>query len=270
MASYIRPLTLTDALGAMASGARTLLAGGTDHYPARASFEPAEDILDLTGIAGLQRIRLCGTIWRIPALATWTSLIETELPPLFAGLQAAARQIGGRQVQNRGTIAGNICNASPAADGVPALLALDASVELASLSGVRNLPLQDYVLGPRRTARRPDEMVTAILVPDSPARSTFAKLGGRRYLVISITMAAVSLVLDQEGRVAGARVAVGACGPVATRLPALEAALLGQAPHPALVRPEHLAPLCPIDDVRAPAAYRMQATAELLCRALTQ
>ena len=95
----------------------------------------------------------------------------------------------------------------------------------------------------------------------------FLKLGARRYLVISISMVAVTLALD-AGRVVHARVAVGACGPVAARLPGLEAALLGQVPDPALVQPDQLAPLRPIDDMRAPAAYRLEATAELLRRAL--
>lgn len=267
MASYLRPTSLPDALAALAEGPRTLLAGGTDHYPARATFEPDEDILDLSGLAGLRRIERDGAHWRIPALATWTDLIEAELPPLFDGLRAAARHIGGWQVQNQGTPVGNVCNASPAADGIPALMALDACVELASPAGTRSLPLAAFVLGPRRTARRGHEIVTALLVPDSPARSAFLKLGARNSLVISISMVAVTLRQDAGG-IAQARVAVGACGPVATRLPLLEAALLGRRPDPALARPEHLAPLAPIDDVRAPAAYRRAATLELLRRAL--
>ncbi|HYZ62888.1 MAG TPA: FAD binding domain-containing protein [Acetobacteraceae bacterium] len=268
MASYLRPTTLNEALAALAAGPRTLLAGGTDHYPARATFEPDEDILDLTALPGLRRIERDGAYWRIPALATWTALIEADLPPLFDGLREAASQVGGWQVQNRGTIAGNVCNASPAADGIPALLALDAELELASVAGTRALPLERFLLGPRRTARRPDEVLVAIRVPDRQGRSVFEKLGARRYLVISISMVAVTLELDGSGLVVHARVAVGACGPVATRLQALEAALLGRRPDPALVRPEHLAPLSPIDDVRATAAYRMAATAEKLRRAL--
>ena len=267
MASYLRPVSLSDALAALAAGPRVLLAGGTDHFPARAVFEPDEDIVDLTALPDLRRIALGSGLWRIPALATWTDLIEAELPALFAGLRAAARQVGGWQIQNQGTIVGNVCNASPAADGIPPLLALDASVELASLSGTRALPLRDFILGPRRTARRADEVATALLIPDRAARSVFLKLGARRYLVIAISAVAVTVAL-QSGRVVFARVAVGACGPVAARLPALEAALIGHAPNGSLVRREHLAPLAPIDDVRASANYRLEATAELLRRAL--
>jgi len=139
---------------------------------------------------------------------------------------------------------------------------------MASTAGTRTLPLQDFVLGPRQTARRPDEMVTALLVPDRVARSVFHKLGARRYLVISITMAAVTLGQHADGRISHARVAVGSCGPRAVRLPALEAALLGAHPHPGLVQPPHLQPLSPIDDVRGPASYRLDATLELLRRAV--
>ena len=268
MASYLRPTSLSQALAALQAGPRTVLAGGTDHFPARAAHGPDEDILDLSALAGLRGITRTGGAWRIPALTTWTDLIAADLPPLFDGLRAAAQQVGGQQIQNAGTLAGNICTASPAADGIPALLTLDAAVQLASAGSTRTLPLQDFVLGPRQTARRPDELVTALLVPDRPARSAFLKLGARRYLVISITMAAVTLEQDSAGQVTRARVAVGSCGPRAARLPGLEAALLGHAPHAGLAQPEHLAPLSPITDMRGPASYRLHATLELLRRAL--
>jgi len=266
--SYLRPASLGEALTALAAWPRAVLAGGTDHFPARATFEPDEDILDLSALQGLSRIENDGEFWRLPALLTWTGLIETDLPPLFDGLRRAARQVGGWQIQNQGTLAGNICNASPAADGIPALLALDAEIELSSVAGARRLPLDRFVLGPRRTARRADEVVTAILVPHRAARSVFLKLGARRYLVISISAVALTLTQDAAGRVTHARAAVGSCGPVATRLPGLEAALLGGRPHPAIIKPAHLAPLAPIDDVRGTAAYRLAATEELLRRAL--
>lgn len=268
MARYMRPTRIEDALACLAEGPRTVLAGGTDHFPARAVHEPDEDIVDITALHGLRSIGLDGGMWRIPALATWTGLIDAPLPPLFDSLKQAAGQVGGRQIQNAGTVLGNVCNASPAADGMPPLLAADARVELRSVAGTRILPLHEFVLGPRRTARRADELATALLMPDSPARSAFLKLGARRYLVISISMAAISLVQDAAGRVTRAAVAVGACGPVATRLPALEAALLGRDPSGVDVTAEHLVPLAPIDDVRAPALYRMDATRTLLRRGL--
>ena len=269
MGSFLRPDRLDDALAALGAKPWTVLAGGTDHYPARAAYEPDEDILDITALPGLRRIERCGGDWRIPALATWTDLIGADLPSQFSGLRAAARQVGGWQIQNAGTLVGNVCNASPAADGMPNLLALDARIELRSREGVRSLPLAEFVLGPRRTALRCNELATAILMPELDAASVFLKLGARRYLVISAAMAALVLERDGAGRIRSARAAVGACGPVAARLPGLEAALVGQFPDPDLLRPEHLQPLRPISDVRGTAEYRTEAALELVRRALS-
>jgi CO/xanthine dehydrogenase FAD-binding subunit len=198
--------------------------------------------------------------------------MEAALPPLFDGLKLAAREIGGVQIQNSGTLAGNLCNASPAADGVPALLALDASVELSSASGVRTLPLGEFILGPRKTARRSDELLTAILIskPKYPSNSHFLKLGARKYLVISITMASV-VIEHESGVVRDARVAVGSCSPVALRLPALEAALRGRPLNNRLAETAtaaHLAPLAPIDDVRASADYRIDSALTVVKRTI--
>jgi len=271
--SYLRPTELPDALAALAAGTRVILAGGTDYYAARVGQPLDDDLLDITALPDLRRIADVGAYWRIPALATWTDLLETPLPPLFDGLKLAAREVGGVQIQNAGTLCGNLCNASPAADGTPNLLALDASVELASLRAIRRVPVADFVIGNRRTARQRDELVTAIIVP-KPAgetRSTFLKLGARKYLVISIVMIGAVIELGSDRQIAAARVAVGACSVAARRLSALEAALLGRPLTPALadvVRQEHLARLAPIDDVRGTAAYRSDAALTLLKRTL--
>src|SRR5260370_21424566 len=129
--SYLRPTALDEALAALAERPRVVLAGGTDHFPARAVSTPDEDILDVTALPGLRRIAAHDDHWWLPCLATWTDVIEAGLPPQFDGLVQAARQVGGVQVQNVGTLVGNLCNASPAADGTPCLLALGAWVELA-------------------------------------------------------------------------------------------------------------------------------------------
>ncbi len=265
--AYLRPGRLDEAIALLAQAPAVPLAGGTDFYPARAAHMPDETVLDLTGIAALRGILVDSGAVRIGALATWTELLETGLPPLFDGLKAAARQVGGRQVQNAGTIAGNLCNASPAADGIPCLLALDASVELAGPAGTRRLALDAFVLGNRRTARAPDEILTAIHVPlpPQPARSAFLKLGARAYLVISIVMVAVT-ALHERGQLKAVRIAVGAAGPRAMRLPGAEHAVLAGEP----LLPSHLAPLSPIDDVRGSAAYRTDAALALLRRALAQ
>jgi CO/xanthine dehydrogenase FAD-binding subunit len=271
MGTYLRPSRLEDALTALARP-HLVLAGGTDFYPARVGRAIDEDVLDIGGIAILRGISADAAGWRLGATTTWSELVETDLPPLFDGLKQAAREVGGRQIQNAGTLAGNLCNASPAADGVPCLLALDAEIEIAGPAGRRLLPLRQFITGVRRTALAPAELVVAIHVPRPrrEARSAFLKLGTRRYLVISIAMAAATLEIA-DGRVASARIAVGACSPVAERLPKLEAALAG-APLDAhladRVEVSHLAPLSPIDDVRGSAAYRSDATVTVLRRLL--
>ena len=200
MADYLRPATLDEALAALAHP-WTVLAGGTDFYPARVGRAIDENVLDITGIADLRGISAGPAGWRLGATTTWAELIETPLPPLFDGLKQAAREVGGRQIQNAGTVAGNLCNASPAADGVPPLLALDAEVELAGRAGMRRLPLSAFITGNRRTELAPGELLVAIHIPKPAhdARSAFLKLGARRYLVISIAMAAVTLDPEQAG-----------------------------------------------------------------------
>ncbi|MGQ0662059.1 MAG: FAD binding domain-containing protein [Pseudomonadota bacterium] len=272
MGSYLRPAELGHALAALASAPRAILAGGTDYYPARVGKPSDEDVLDITAIAALEGIEEHAEGWRIAALARWSDLIARPLPPLFDGLKLAAREVGGVQIQNAATICGNLCNASPAADGVPNLLALDAAVELASLAGRRVVGVAEFIAGNRRTTRRPHELVTAILIPRPrhPARATFLKLGARKYLVISIVMVAVAIEIA-EARVAAARIAVGACSEVARRLPGLEAAVVGRRLDAELaqaVGAPHLGALSPIDDLRATAAYRRDATLTLLRRAL--
>ncbi|MSP89952.1 MAG: xanthine dehydrogenase family protein subunit M [Alphaproteobacteria bacterium] len=272
MGRFLRPHHVNDALGVLATGDWTVLAGGTDHYPSRVVEQRDEDVLDITGIAALRGIADAGDHWRIGALTTWNEVIEAHLPAMFDGLKAAAREVGGAQIQNRGTIGGNLCNASPAADGVPPLMSLDASVELASVAGSRYLPLDRFILANRRTDRRSNELLTAIRVPKHrhSARATFLKLGARRYLVISIAMVA-SLIEIDRGTVAAARIVVGACSTVAQRLPALEAALVGRSIDGGLadlVRSDHLQPLQPIDDVRADKDYRRDAALVLVRRCL--
>lgn len=250
----------------------TVLAGGTDFYPARVGQTIEEDVLDISAIPVLRGIFSVSAGWRLGATTTWSELLEADLPPLFDGLKQAAREVGGRQIQNAGTLAGNLCNASPAADGVPCLLALDAEIEIASSAATRRVPLDQFIVGVRRTALASGELVVAIHIPKPAreARSAFLKLGTRRYLVISIAMAAATLEVA-NGRIAAARIAVGACSAVAQRLPALEVALVGAPLDGHLanrVDPAHLAPLAPIDDVRASARYRSDSALVLLRRLL--
>jgi CO/xanthine dehydrogenase FAD-binding subunit len=275
MGTYLRPASLESALAALADRRLAVLAGGTDFYPARVGRPVAANVLDITAVAELRGIHAADGWIRIGAATTWTELLETPLPHALDGLKRAAREVGGAQIQNAGTIAGNLCNASPAADGIPPLLALDAEVELRTAARSRRLPLAAFVLGNRTTACAADELVTAVLVPrwGDRARSTFLKLGARRYLVISIAMVAAAVDLAADGTIRRCGIAIGACSPAARRLTALEGELAGRPLARELadvVAERHLAPLAPITDVRGTAEYRGDAVATLVRRALRQ
>ena len=275
MASYLRPRDLESALAALAEMPRTIVAGGTDYYPARVGRPLDDDVLDVTGIESLGAIEDLGAGYRFGALVTWTQVIEAALPPAFDGLKRAAREVGGVQVQNAGTVVGNVCNASPAADGVPNLLALDAEVELASRDSIRSVPIGAFITGNRETVRAREEIVTGISVPKPAegAASSFLKLGARHYLVISIVMTAGVLEPAADGTVASIRLAVGSCSAVARRLVALEDELRGRPVDAGLqdvVTEDHLAVLSPIDDVRGTGEYRMDAALTLTRRTLAE
>ena len=248
------------------------MAGCTDIYPLHQT--PALDgpLLDITGLTELRGITLADGWRRIGAATSWTDILRAGLPPAYDGLKAAAREIGGVQIQASGTIGGNLCTASPAGDSIPCLMTLHAEIELASHRGSRRLPLADFLTGARQTARDGDELVVAIHVPEAAETGCagFEKLGARRYLVISIAMTAARLVIS-NGRIDSAAIAVGACAPVAARLGDVEAALQGQAcsEGEAILRDSRatiMASLSPIDDVRGTAAYRREAAAELVTR----
>ena len=270
---YFRPDTLSDAVNVLASSGGKILAGGTDFFPALGDRPVTGPVVDISGIAELKGITLDSNYVRIGGLVTWSELIRTPLPRCFDGLKAAARDIGSVQIQNRATLAGNLCNASPAADGVPPLLTLDAEVELASRTGRRQLSLSDFVVGNRTTRLQPGEILSQILIPRGldEASSTFLKLGARRYLVISIAMVAAVIQKNSTGLVAQARIAVGSCSTVAKRLSELEQQITGHPARPglgSLASASHLESLSPITDVRATANYRRDVALSLVQRAI--
>ena len=272
---FFRPDSLADALGILANTPATILAGGTDLFPAFTGSQLQGPVLDISAIAELKGIRVASEAIYIGGRTSWTEILAAPLPPGFDGLRAAAREIGSLQIQNQATVAGNICNASPAADGVAALLALDAEVTLASRSGSRTVPLSDFIHGNRKTSHQPHEILTTIRIPRhwDQAASSFLKLGARRYLVISIVMVATNLVVAADRRIARAAICIGSCSPKALRLTELEKELTSQFADASLieqVRGDHFSRLSPIDDVRATAAYRREAAETLVRRALRQ
>jgi len=270
---YFRPNSLPDALNVLADTRATILAGGTDVFPALGDRPLSGPVLDISGLAEIRGIQSTPDHIVFGAYTTWSEVLAAQLSPGFDGLKAAAREVGSVQIQNTATIAGNLCNASPAADGVAALLAMDAEIVLSSRNASRTLPLAEFILGNRKTARRPEELLTSIRVPRrmQNAASVFLKLGARRYLVISIVMVAANLVVEPTGIIREALICVGSCSAAALRLAELERALVGRPARPGLhdfLKPEYLVPLSPIDDVRATAQYRRDAAFTLVGRAL--
>jgi len=269
LAVYLQPEKLSEALDALRHPNAVVLAGGTDFYPALGDRSFEGTIVDISGVQELSEIREIEDGIVLGATATWSTIAQARFPQGLRALQQAARHVGSLQIQNRGTIAGNLCNASPAADGTPPLLVLDAEVILRSTAGARRLPLSEFVLGYRRTSRTFDEIVTAIVIPRrmQPSASSFRKLGARQYLVISISMVAVALLTDLAGMIVEARVAVGSCSARSLRLTAVEAKLQGLRAEAGIsgdISADDLSELTPITDVRATADYRRQAALSLL------
>jgi CO/xanthine dehydrogenase FAD-binding subunit len=268
---YNLPSDLNSALQLLVNFDGKIIAGGTDVYPSAKQGQMPRNLVDLSSIPEISGITFVDDLFRIGATTTWSEIVKAELPCAFDALKQAALEIGSIQIQNAGTIGGNICNASPAADSVPPLLALDARVELQSAKhGTRILKLSDFILHVRKTALGRDELVTALVIPrpSQNAKSSFEKLGSRRYLVISITMVAAVIECTSSGIIEAAKIAVGSCSPVAQRLEKLEADIIGLKPEQVEVTPDHLATLSPIDDVRGSKDYRMEVVAKQCERAI--
>jgi CO/xanthine dehydrogenase FAD-binding subunit len=206
----------------------------------------------------LRGIDLDGKSIRIGALTTHTELIRSPIVRrVLPMLAAAAREIGGVQIQNRGTLGGNVANGSPAGDTLPVLAAADAAIELRSADGVRQVPFTSFYSGYRKTVMRPDELITAIVVPrPGPAPQYFRKVGTRAAQAIS------KVVIAGTGGDTP-RVALGSVGPTVVRLPNTEAALAQRLPI-AEAQQIMLAEIAPIDDLRSTAEYRRHVAANLL------
>lgn len=270
---FLRPDTLDEALAFRAETGARVLAGGTDLFPSTDCQTLAGPLLDIGGIASLRGVSKTADGLCIGSATTWTDIVHADLPPAFDALKQAGRLVGSAQIQNSATLGGNLCNASPAADGVPPLLVLDASVDLQGPPGTRRIALADFLEGNRKTVLKPDEILVAVHVPDHAMRGVarFEKLGARAHLVISIAMVAVRLEWDNADRLSAIAVSVGACSAVARRLPELEAALQGQHRDDicGVIQDQMISDqLAPIDDVRADADYRLHAAVTLVRRVL--
>ena len=233
----------------------TVLAGGTDLMVSieGGQFNPKE-VLNIWPCDELRGISVQSDGVRIGALNTWTDVRnETRLP---SPLRECARTVGAEQIQNRATVGGNIVNASPAGDSLPLWLALDATFEVASVRGKRNIPADDFWTGYRTTALEPDELLVAVhLHADAAERLTYRKVGTRMAQAISKVVFGGSIKLD-NGVVTHARLALGSVAPTPIRLRHVENALIGGPITLAAV--QHVKKdIAPIDDIRSTATYRM-------------
>ncbi len=268
IATYLAPRSLDAALEALRAGPVTILAGGTDLMPqsktGRARFHPT--LMNIRRIPELQGIGEASGMVRFGALATMTDLLENALVrSRFNALWQACDCFASDQLRNVATIGGNICNASPAGDTLVPLLVFDAHVVLASKAdgtlATRTVPLRDFLVGPGRTSRRPDELLTAVEVPLPNERfvSAFYKAGARPALDISAISIGVG-ANPAAGALNDARIAFGAVAPTAIRAPRTEATLEGrlvaETIEPALKAADD--EISPISDVRASAWYRRE------------
>lgn len=253
-----------------------ILAGGTD---VMAQFQRGEiapgAFIHIEGIAPLSTIAVNGRM-AIGALTTHCGLAaDKDIAARHPALANAARLVGGWQTQAIGTVGGNICNASPAADLAPPLLVADAHVTLASKSGERRLPLEEFFIDRRKTALRPNELLTAIdvdpLQPGSAER--YIKLGRRGAMDVAIVGLAVRLAFRDDGAIAAARVAVCSVAATPRRVPEAEAVLVGAgltADTFAAAGQVLVAATSPIDDARGTASYRRRVLPGLLEQAVAQ
>lgn len=251
-----------------------LLAGGTDLIPKmKKRAITAEIIIDLNRISGLTGIEIRGDRLHIRGLTRLAEIKESPLVKEKAPVLAQAIGLmASPPIRNRATIAGNLCTASPAADTAPPLLVLDALVKMESIRGERIVPLSEFFLGPEKTVKRPDEILTEVIIPVQEGNSAFMKLGRRKAFTLAVVSAA-AFARTRKGKFEEVRVALGAVAPIPMRGRKVEEALKGSEVNEQKivqaaerVREE----VSPITDVRASAEYRKDMSYVLTKRILEQ
>jgi carbon-monoxide dehydrogenase medium subunit len=262
------------ALLAGATGETRVLAGGTDLLvQMRADMVDPTLIVDIKKIAETRAVSEDGGGWRIGAAVTGAELKEhPRLKGVWPGLVEAANLIGSTQIQGRATLGGNLCNGSPAADSVPALVAAGAVAILAGPGGRRELPVEDVMLGPRTLALQKGEIVVAFRLPPRPPRSSDAYLRfiPRTEMDIAVVGAGVSLTVDEAGTITAARVSLGAVAPRVLLVPEAAAAIVGSRLDRAAqdgLEAAARAACRPIDDKRGTTEFRVEVAGVLARRA---
>lgn len=275
---YVAPGSLEEAYAALGNGKRSaFLAGGTDVIiQLREGRKHCDQLIDLKHIPEVMRFGFTadGTL-EIGAATPVAEIYEdAEVARRLPGLIDAASLIGGIQIQGRASLGGNICNASPAADSAPALMALGAKLVIGSARGTREIPVEEFFAGPGQNALRPDELLVQVRIPVQPEHAAvfFHRFIPRNEMDIAVVNAGVRLELNaSEDTITGARVAVGAVAPTPLLVPAAADALVGQAPTAeafAAAGEAAAAAATPITDMRGSAAQRRHLARVLTTRAL--
>ena len=272
---YHRPRTISELKEHLSHSGARVLAGGTDIIPKmRQGKFSAPILIDTSGIDSLHFIEDLGNEIILGALITHQEIADSPLlSNINPGLIKAAESIGCVQTRSRGTLGGNIANASPAADTIPPLLAFDASVLLQSLTGERRLALEDFIKGPGETDLQMGEFIHSVIFSPLKGKwgSDFIKVGKRNGMAISVVNVSAAVVLDDEGIFKDVRIALGAVAPVVLRLRKSEEFLLGKKPAPEIydkaaeVSQEEINP---ISDIRSSEAYRLHSAGVILRRVL--
>jgi carbon-monoxide dehydrogenase medium subunit len=273
---YLAPESVEETLQLLDEGAGgvKVLAGGTDLLVQmkEGGLRPGL-VLDVAGLHELRGIRMQGKyVWIGPLTTHWDLADSALIQEHGLALAQGASKVGSPQIRHRGTIGGNIANASPAADTVPPLVVLQAEVELRSRNGSRWLPVESLMEGPSRTALRPKELITGVRFPQRApgSRSQYEKFGSRQALSIAVASVAMAAV-QEKGRFARVRIALGSVSPTVVRATRAEEILTGEAIGQDLIAQAtaSVAQQClPIDDVRGSAWYRRQLVEALLARIL--
>lgn len=280
---YVQPTSLEAAVRALseAGGRARVLAGGTDLFVLMRAGRLAPDrLVSLSGIPGLDRLESSadgGLV--LGTRVTWAALLEAAPAPAgfpapaYAVLAEAAAEVGAAQTRNAGTLGGNLCHAAPSAEAAPPLLVLDATVEAVGPEGRRRIPIAAFFAGPNRTALASDEILAAVHLPAPPAGLAGAYVKGalRGAMEIAQVSVATALALGKDGRVAVARIALGAVAEAPFRAKAAEDVLAGRPPDEAAFAAAAEAAAAaarPITDIRASADYRRHIVSVLTRRAL--
>ncbi len=272
----VQPKAISGLTQALVDPGRMIIAGGTDVLPAlrRGPADRVVNLVDISQLSDLRFIREHDGCLEIGTLATHTDISRSELVWKHApALAKACGTVGAPQTRARGTLGGNLVNASPAADTAPPLLCLDSRVKLVSADGEREQPLSEFFCGPGKTVLRPGEFLYSISfdVPSGQWGFEYLKLGRRNGMAIAVASAGVFMALDPAGTINTIRVAFGSVGPVPVRGRRLESILYGQRPSPELFDSAAAGlekDISPISDVRAAADYRKMSARVLLIRAL--